>query len=156
MPVVKRHRDDGPAVWQPLTVDTSEFEQIPTYLNTADQSISAATPEHLSTPVQQYAEKKEETLKKWTSLRDPLLSGAFAASQPFNNVCILCSVECRKIIECKDCGPCYFVCEDCAVLDHKVRPLHHMNIWKVPYDIRYLLRIHVRCAWKKFMSLLQY
>ena len=35
------------------------------------------------------------------------------------------------VIRCLDCGPQYFVCQKCADIDHRYRPLHVLEIWQV-------------------------
>ena len=74
---------------------------------------------------------KEKTAQRWEDLRCDVMDCLMTAAAPACDSCSVCQKLDINVVRCLSCGPNYYVCEDCACLDHRIRPYHQLEIWKV-------------------------
>jgi len=78
-----------------------------------------------------YYKAKSIQQAQWEKMRPALMQVAFERSAPVTKTCGLCHCACDNLVCCDDCGPTYFVCDNCAQRDHQLRPFHSLSVWTV-------------------------
>eukprot|EP00795_Rhopilema_esculentum_P002632 gene2632-828_t len=89
-----------------------------------------------------YRDMKGKDIANWKLIRDSIQRVAVENEAPPPNLenCLRCSLnfqlsrredshESSYLFRCKDCGPHYFVCRQCLIDDHFLRPAHWPQRW---------------------------
>ena len=57
--------------------------------------------------------------------RETLLNDALSKEAlPPSVKCSVCNCDLQQCVQCKDCGPCFFVCSKCDMDTHNGHPMH--------------------------------
>ena len=86
-----------------------------------------------------YREIKAMDIANWSQMRGQFLQAAIFNEAPPASLscCLRCDIEfpyssgSPRLYQCRDCGPCYFVCIDCLIDEHFLRPYHMCEQWNV-------------------------
>ena len=87
---------------------------------------------------QMYYDKKRKEVDAWYNLRPRAVDCLLERHAPISRKCIFCQEFCESPIRCLQCSTTYIACDNCAVKDHKTRPLHSLEIWQVCYGFEHI------------------
>ena len=96
-------------------------------------NISVQTIQEENVPSSQntYYDKKQKEIFAWQEFRELAVQCLFERQAPTSRVCMICKAVCNSPVRCLQCSSTYTTCVSCALNDHKLRPLHKLEIWSV-------------------------
>ena len=124
--------NEPPNIHQPSTSTFSSVE--PTFPTMDFESKSQTIP-----PPNVYYDKRKKEVDAWQTLRPLAVDGLLQRNAPILAKCIIFQQMCESPIRCLECSTTYIACEQCALKDHEIRPLHSLDIWQVRCRVLYII-----------------
>ena len=78
-----------------------------------------------------YYDQRKKEIGAWQNERPGIITSLLERQAPICNVCSMCKKACESVVRCSQCSSTYVACLSCALQDHKLRPLHQLEMWNV-------------------------